>query len=160
MGAEPPGSAIYSQPYLYYVGNNRSGYWYLAQSPTGVVRIGIPEEFRKQFAPVESSAEALAFVAALIRNTLPLYKELLQSLPPADVRFVASEVEETHVLPDGDGWKVLSVLRGGYCTLPEVERINGSYVPGYTTDYHVSRDGKISEPAKRLIFVNQTCPLI
>lgn len=131
--------------------------WYLARTPSGVVRLNTETDFRRRFAPVESPAEALAFVLALKEDTIKLEKSYLDQLPLSSTHFVAATAEETRVEADGENWKVLNVLRHSPCG-QLIERIEFGAVPGYAVDYRVGHDGLISEISKRLIFVNVNCP--
>lgn len=133
--------------------------WYLVRTSAGVIKLSKEADFRQQFAPVESPAEALAFVQALKQHTYKLDKRYLDQLTLSRTRFVAATAEETRVEADGDNWKVLNVMQESPCG-QLIERLDLGAVPGYAVDYRVGRDGKISEIAKRLIFVDIHCPYI
>lgn len=149
--------------------------WYLVRTPDAVVRIGTPADFRRVFAPVDSAAEALAFVLALnssgmsplsvngaepdyslawfLREPRLLDQSALDFLKQIGASFTVREVEGTWVETKPDGYVVHNVFSGHDCDFSHFEN------PAYATDYQVGKDGTLKVIAAREIAVKETCPV-
>lgn len=123
-----------------------SSVWYYLRTAQGLETLADAAAFRQHFAPVESEAEALAFVLAL-HQVQQIRKSAFQS----DIQWQVTQQSETLVKKTAQGFVVEHVLQGGCSGDRSLE-------PGYDVSFEVSQQGEITELSRKKI-LDQNCPV-
>ncbi|PIQ29183.1 hypothetical protein COW36_17655 [bacterium (Candidatus Blackallbacteria) CG17_big_fil_post_rev_8_21_14_2_50_48_46] len=115
------------------------------------VQINTPEAFRKIFAPVESTEEALAFATALTTAT-PLYEFDKRAMSSRDFgmidlrpefRYFSTSFVPTTVVKEGENYRV---------NLFDFQQFGCGPHPHYAVSYRVSSAGEVSEISRVKLF--------
>ena len=141
-GAEELRAEIESEQFFYYTGGLFGNYIrYIIYQNGEFVLLKTEEDFRKVFAPIESSEEALSYVLA-VRNLMALYG--LQYDPA--YQYEVAVVEDSYVTPESGG-------AGGYRVHLFYDQVFGCG-PHWTSevDVRVSVEGNLEETASQPIF--------
>ncbi len=101
--------------------------------------ISTKEEFRSQFAPVETPEEALSFAVALTDS----FSKYDTSIPEGYFP-VVKHIEPTYVEDEKNGTYKVHLFTEEYCGC-------GTH-PLYAVDYLVARDGNVTEIDRKMIF--------
>jgi hypothetical protein len=138
-GTEELAAEIESGQFFYYTGGLFGSYVrYIIYQNGEYVLLKAEEDFRKVFAPIESSDEALSYVLA-VKNLSAAYG--IQYDPA--YAYEVDTIEDTYVIPDGDGYLVHLFHDQTF-----------GCGPHWTSevDVHVSVEGSIEERNGRNIF--------